>query len=137
MPTRRDRTWRTMATQAVRANDRGNRCGPGRTVLRCHPARSARAPMHTTSLTLLEAMKAAPGAPAWGRFVRLYRPLLEGWALRHGFQPADAGELAQEILSTLLTALPGYERRPGHTFRGWLFGVARNAARNFRSTCGN
>ncbi|MEO2090044.1 MAG: sigma-70 family RNA polymerase sigma factor [Gemmataceae bacterium] len=88
--------------------------------------------MHTTSLTLLEAVRAASGAPEWGRFVRLYRPLLEGWALRNGFQPADADELAQEILSTLLTALPGYERRPGSTFRGWLFGVARNAARNYR-----
>ena len=42
--------------------------------------------MHTTSLTLLEAVAARPDAPEWGRFVRLYRPLLEGWAAQ---MPAD------------------------------------------------
>lgn len=93
--------------------------------------------MHTTSPSLLDAVRGAPGSPEWGRFVRLYRPLLEGWAVRNGFQPADADELAQEVLSTLLTALPQYERRPGHTFRSWLFGVARNAARNFRRRVAN
>ncbi len=66
--------------------------------------------MQTTSLTLLDAVKGNPNAPEWGRFTRLYQPLLERWAIRNGFQPADAADLAQDILLKLLSALPSYRR---------------------------
>lgn len=88
--------------------------------------------MHTTSLTLLDAVKAQPDSPEWGRFVRLYRPLLEGWAVRHGFQPADAADLAQDILVKLLSALPGYQRQASGSFRSWLFRLAINAGHDRR-----
>ena len=85
-----------------------------------------------TSLTLLEAVKAQPDSPEWGRFERLYRPLLEGWAARNGFQPADAADLAQEILLKLLSALPAYAPQPGRSFRSWLFRLATNAGHDYR-----
>ena len=88
--------------------------------------------MHTTSLTLLDAVAARPDSPEWGRFVRLYRPLLEGWAARNGFQPADAADLAQDILLKLLSALPQYEPQPGRSFRSWLFRLASNAGHDRR-----
>jgi RNA polymerase sigma-70 factor (ECF subfamily) len=88
--------------------------------------------MHTTSLTLLDAVKAQPDSPEWGRFVRLYRPLLEAWAARNGFQPADAADLAQDILVKLLSALPSYQRQAGGSFRSWLFRLATNAGHDHR-----
>lgn len=88
--------------------------------------------MQTTSLTLLDAVKGKPHSPEWGRFTRLYLPLLERWAIRNGFQPADAADLAQDILLKLLSALPSYQREDGRSFRSWLFRLATNAGHDFR-----
>ncbi len=88
--------------------------------------------MQTTSLTLLDAVKGNPNAPEWGRFTRLYLPLLERWAIRNGFQPADAADLAQDILLKLLSALPSYQREEGRSFRSWLFRLATNAGHDYR-----
>ncbi len=88
--------------------------------------------MQTTSLTLLDAVKGNPHAPEWGRFTRLYLPLIERWAIRNGFQPADAADLAQDVLLKLLSALPGYRREDGRSFRSWLFRLATNAGHDFR-----
>jgi RNA polymerase sigma-70 factor (ECF subfamily) len=87
--------------------------------------------MDTTSPTLL-ARLAAPGeSEAWDRFTRLYTPLLLGWAARLGFQPADAADLSQDVLLKLVRLLPEYRRGEGQSFRGWLFRVATNQARDF------
>lgn len=88
--------------------------------------------MHTTSLTLIGKISGQPDSPEWERFVRLYRPLLEGWAARNGFQPADAADLAQDILVKLLKELPGYQPLPGRSFRSWLFRLATNAGHDHR-----
>ena len=89
--------------------------------------------MPTTSLTLLDRLRQPGQADAWDRFVRLYTPLLLHWAQRQGVQGADAEDLAQTVLVKLIRLLPGYVRRDGETFRGWLFVVCRNEARNFRA----
>ncbi len=92
--------------------------------------------MPDTSLTLLDRLRPAgqPGRPdAWDRFARLYAPLLLEWAANQGFQPADAEDLAQLVLVKLIRLLPGYERRAGESFRGWLFTVCRNECHNFRA----
>lgn len=86
----------------------------------------------TTSLTMLGVLMSDPSSPVWDKFVRLYRPLLEAWAVKNGFQSADAEELAQEILLKLLTALPSYKREEGRSFRSWLFRLATNAGHDFR-----
>ncbi len=89
--------------------------------------------MPTTSLTLLDRLR-RPGNPdAWNRFVRLYAPLFVRWAQLQDFQGADAEDLAQIVLVKLIRLLPGYERRDGRTFRGWLFTICRNEGRDFRS----
>ena len=88
--------------------------------------------MDTTSLTLLDAVKAGPTAPEWARFTRLYEPLLKRWAVSRGFTPTDADDLTQEVLVRLFSALPKYRRADDGSFRSWLFVLARNAGHDFR-----
>lgn len=85
--------------------------------------------MDTTSLSLLVRLRSPADEEAWRRFVQLYEPLLKYWLRRFSLQPADAADLLQEILTTLLAALPRFERRPGVRFRGWLWTITLNKHR--------
>ena len=88
--------------------------------------------MLTTSLTLLDKLRQPEDPVAWTRFVKLYAPLLLHWARRQGFQPADAADLTQDVLLKMFRLLAGYVRGSGQTFRGWLFRIIVNQARDFR-----
>jgi RNA polymerase sigma-70 factor (ECF subfamily) len=88
--------------------------------------------MLTTSPTLLEQLREPGRADAWDRFVRLYTPLVLAWARRQGFRGADAEDVAQEVLVTLVRELPTYDRGPGRSFRGWLLRVVANEGADFR-----
>jgi RNA polymerase sigma-70 factor (ECF subfamily) len=89
--------------------------------------------MPDTSLTLLERLRHPNQPDAWARFVRLYAPLLLGWARGCGLQDADAEDLTQLVLVKLIRLLPAYRRADGGSFRRWLFTIARNEARDFRT----
>jgi RNA polymerase sigma-70 factor (ECF subfamily) len=89
--------------------------------------------MPTTSLTLLDRLRHPDQADAWDRFARLYAPLFMRWAQLQGLSATDAEDLTQTVLIKLVRLLPGYERRDGGTFRGWLFAVCRNECRDFRT----
>lgn len=86
----------------------------------------------STSLTLLDQLRAPNADAAWTKFERLYAPLLASWARRHGFHETDAADLAQEVLVKLTKQLPAYERQPGGSFRGWLYRITANTARDLR-----
>ena len=89
--------------------------------------------MDTTSLTLLESLKSdGMAAPEWARFDALYRPLLQRWARSRGFAPQDADDLTQEVFVKLFTELPKYEKKPGGSFRSWLFRLTANAGHDYR-----
>jgi RNA polymerase sigma factor (sigma-70 family) len=82
--------------------------------------------MQTTSASLLMRLR-RPGEPeAWERFVRLYTPLLHGWATGLGLQHADATDLVQDVFVTLVQKLPEFEYDDHQRFRGWLWVVTRN-----------
>lgn len=88
------------------------------------------APMHSTHPSLLDRLRASADADAWGRFVRLYTPLLFHWCRRLGVADPDAPDVVQDVLLVVFRDLPGFQYDPGRSFRGWLFGVTRNKARD-------
>jgi RNA polymerase sigma-70 factor, ECF subfamily len=82
--------------------------------------------MQTTSATLLSHLRHDNDPSAWGRFVRLYSPLLYSWAGSMGLQHADALDLVQEVFTTLIQKLPEFTYDSHKSFRSWLFTVTRN-----------
>src|SRR5262249_28703484 len=85
-----------------------------------------------TRPSLLVRIRDAADREAWGQFVRLYAPLVYGFARRRGLQDADAADLTQEVLRAVAGAAGrlDYDPRRG-TFHGWLYTVARRKAYNF------
>lgn len=84
-----------------------------------------------TSVSLLERALLKESA-AWERLVSLYGPLIYAWCRRWGLQPGDAENVGQEVLLRLHRRLGEFRReRPGDTFRGWLFTIARNCYVDF------
>jgi len=85
-----------------------------------------------TSPTLLERLRRPGEEAAWARFVELYTPLLYYWACRAGLQQADAADLVQDVLTTLVRKLPEFSYDRQRSFRGWLRAVALNRWRDQR-----
>jgi RNA polymerase sigma-70 factor, ECF subfamily len=72
------------------------------------------------------------GSPnAWRDLVELYGPLVDRWCRAAGVPHDSVADIAQE---TFFAAFRGMHRfdpsRPGATFRGWLWVVARNRIRD-------
>lgn len=89
----------------------------------------------STSLSLLSA--AQHGQPgAWERLVRLYTPLVASWCRSWGIAEQDFVDILQDVFLSVSGHLKKFQKlRPSDTFRGWLFTIARNKARDhFRRT---
>lgn len=84
--------------------------------------------MNTTPASLLERLRQPTGTD-WDQFVLLYSPLLYLWAGRLGVTGVDADDLVQDIFTTLVEALPQFRYDKTQRFRGWLWVITRNAAR--------
>jgi len=85
--------------------------------------------MDSTSHTLLQQAQAGSQG-AWARLDALYRPFLGGWLRGHGFEDAEANDLTQEVLLTVVRDLGRFAHpgKPG-AFRGWLRAISFNRAR--------
>jgi RNA polymerase sigma-70 factor (ECF subfamily) len=70
---------------------------------------------------------------AWLRLVSVCEPLLYGWLRYQNLQQADAEDLVQETLATLVLEAPTFQPI-GHpdAFRCWLHKVLINRLRHFR-----
>src|SRR5882724_1413147 len=85
-----------------------------------------------TRASLLVRLRDRGDADAWQEFVRLYAPVIYGFARKRGLQDADAADLMQDVLRSLSSAVHRLEYDPVRgTFRGWLFTVTRNKVFNF------
>ncbi len=85
-----------------------------------------------TRASLLVRLRDGNDAAAWHEFLRLYAPLIYGFARKRGLQDADAADLMQEVLRSVSRAVDRLEYDPTRgTFRGWLFTVTRNKVFNF------
>jgi RNA polymerase sigma-70 factor (ECF subfamily) len=87
--------------------------------------------MPDTSVSLLDRLRDSPDAASWQRLVDLYTPLIQGWLRRQGLQPADADDLAQDVLAVLVRELPGFQHQRTGAFRSWLRTITVNRLRNF------
>ena len=86
----------------------------------------------TTRPTLLVRLRDPADKEAWQQFVELYSPVVYRLCCRRGLQDADAADLTQEVLRAAAVGVPrlDYDSSRG-TFRGWLYGVARNKLSDF------
>lgn len=86
----------------------------------------------STSLSLLVRVRDR-NEEAWNRLYYLYAPLVEHWCRQWKLAGADADDLRQEIFQSVAAAVGTFRRdRPGDTFRGWLWVIAR---RKFLDSC--
>lgn len=95
-----------------------------------------------TRASLLVRIRDPRDRAAWGEFVEIYAPLVHAQARRRGLQDADAADLTQDVMRSVLAAASRFDYDPSKgTFRGWLFTVTRNALNSFlvaqrRQPCG-
>ena len=85
-----------------------------------------------TRPSLLLQIREPANHAAWEAFVRIYTPLIHGYCRRHDLQDADAADVAQEVMRSVMTAIRRFEYDPGRgSFRGWLLTVTRNKVNTF------
>ncbi len=87
-----------------------------------------------TRVSLLVQLRDGANHGAWQEFMKLYGPVVYGFARKRGLQDADAADLMQDVMRSVSTAIGrlDYDRHQG-TFRGWLFTITRNKVFNFLS----
>jgi RNA polymerase sigma factor (sigma-70 family) len=87
-----------------------------------------------TRASLLIQLRDGSNQGAWQEFMKLYGPIVYGFARKRGLQDADAADLMQDVLRSVSGAIGrlDYDRSQG-TFRGWLFTITRNKVFNFLS----
>jgi RNA polymerase sigma factor (sigma-70 family) len=87
-----------------------------------------------TRASLLVQLRDATNHEAWHEFVRLYSPIVYGFARKRGLQDADAADLMQDVMRSVSKAIQrlDYDRQQG-MFRGWLFTITRNKIFNHLS----
>ena len=97
-----------------------------------HTLQSTLETPNSTSLTLIDRIK-VHDKEAWERLVTLYTPFLHYWCRRWGVSRADADDVLQEVFQAISQNLKDFRReQTGHSFRGWLRGIARNKALSLR-----
>src|SRR5579871_5987179 len=85
-----------------------------------------------TSFSLLERLRLSSDSAAWQRLVELYSPYIHSWLRRQSLQSADVEDLTQEVLRSVVAALPDFQHdlRRG-AFRRWLRTITVNHLRSF------
>jgi RNA polymerase sigma-70 factor (ECF subfamily) len=80
----------------------------------------------STSLGLLDRVKSRD-PDAWRKLSDLYAPLIYYWCRRAGLQPDAAADVFQDVFTTLVGAISGFQKvKPEHRFRGWLWTITRH-----------
>lgn len=79
-----------------------------------------------TRQSLIESVAKSDGGGRWEEFDRTYRGIVLGMARKAGLNHHDAEDVAQEVFSSLVKSLVGFElqRRKG-AFRKYLFQLVR------------
>ena len=80
----------------------------------------------STSSSLLRRVRNGE-ADAWRRLAKLYAPAVFVWCHRSKLSAHDSADVVQETFLAVASHLPQFRRdRPSHSFRAWLWTIARN-----------
>ena len=80
-----------------------------------------------TRPSLLVRIRDGRDKEAWSEFVRLYAPLVYGYARKQRLRDADAADLVQDVLQQVALSIGHFDYDPSRgKFRSWLFKVTRN-----------
>lgn len=83
-----------------------------------------------TSQSLIFRLRNPVDAEAWQEFAEIYRPVILRIASSKGLQSADAEDLAQKVLISILGAIKRWDPAGKAKFRTWLKRVTENAILN-------
>jgi RNA polymerase sigma-70 factor (ECF subfamily) len=84
-----------------------------------------------TRPSLIRRVQSGDDAAAWDEFSSIYRPVIIRLAMARGLQPADAEDLAQQVLMSVSRNIRKWNQDPSRArFRTWLQKVVRNATLN-------
>lgn len=86
--------------------------------------------MITTQHSLLIRLRSREDAEAWGRFVRIYTPLIYHWVKGLGVESNQSEDLVQEVFALLLGKISTIAQDPPKSFRAWLRTVTVNKCRD-------
>jgi RNA polymerase sigma-70 factor (ECF subfamily) len=86
--------------------------------------------MVTTPVSLLKRLQSGNETQSWDRFVRLYTPLIYGWARHKGIGREEAADVVQEVFAVLVRKLPTFEYNPAGGFGQWLRTITVNKCRD-------
>ncbi|MDG1896579.1 MAG: sigma-70 family RNA polymerase sigma factor [Fuerstiella sp.] len=85
--------------------------------------------LSSTSPSLLSRARVGD-TDAWHRLVEIYSPVVYRWARSAGLQDSDASDVMQDVFRDVARGLSGFRKeKPGDSFRGWLWVIARNRIR--------
>lgn len=85
-----------------------------------------------TRASLLVRIRDGADHDAWQQFVRVYAPVVYGFARKRGLQDADAADIMQDVLRSVASTAARLDYDPLRgSFRGWLYTVSRNKIFNF------
>lgn len=74
-----------------------------------------------TSASLLLRIRDPQDHEAWTTFVNVYSPLVRRYCARKGLQPADAADVAQEVMARVAKSIPAFDYDPTRgRFRAWV-----------------
>ena len=89
-----------------------------------------------TSRSLIRGAQ-ANDADSWYRLVNTYSRRVYRWCRQAGLQPADCGNVTQEVLRAVARKLVDFHyQRESDTFRGWIRRITQNKIRDFRRVQG-
>src|SRR5262245_2925371 len=95
------------------------------------------ADLPATRPSLLIRLRDLGDSEAWRQCVEVYGPAVYRYARRRGLQDADAADLMQDVLRTLMQAIGGLDYDPAlGSFRGWLFPLGHRRLCDHRARAG-
>src|SRR5262249_5744149 len=90
------------------------------------------AELPATQPSLLVRLRDAQDKDAWRQFVEVYAPAVYGYARKRGLQDADAADVMQEVLRSVMQTIGRLEYENLRvSFRAWLFTLAHHRLCDF------